>query len=49
MKINTIKDASCPKCGLLENVDHLIYECEYSEYLWSEIETWINSIDFTNS
>ena len=25
VKINIIKDATCPKCGLHESIEHLIY------------------------
>ena len=42
------KDALCPKCGSLESIEYLIYECESLDSLWREMDTWINNIVFTN-
>ena len=34
----------CDKCGNIENISHLLYECIGTRDLWTKLETWLNSI-----
>ena len=48
MKMNIMKYALCPKCGLLECEERPIHECESSDIIWRDIKTCVNDIGFTN-
>ena len=32
----------CEKCGILDTITHLLYECKFILPIWKKLETWIS-------